>query len=43
MVASIEREIPKIYEVVKKNDLENELKVMWNGEVFDTQKKIGCL
>jgi len=35
-----DREITEVYEIVKRNDPENELKVMWNGEAFDIQKKI---
>lgn len=35
-----EREIPEVYEIVKKSDSEGELRVMWNGEAFDIQKKI---
>ena len=35
-----DREIPQIYKIVKRNDPENELKTMWNGEAFDIQKKI---
>ena len=33
------RELPEVYEVVKKHDEKNELKVIWNGEAFDIQKK----
>jgi HAD superfamily hydrolase (TIGR01484 family) len=33
------REIPEVYAIVKKYDREKELKVMWNGEAFDIQKK----
>jgi len=40
MSVHAEREIPKVYEIVKKNDSEGDLKVMWNGEAFDVQKKI---
>ncbi|MDD2696937.1 MAG: HAD-IIB family hydrolase [Candidatus Pacebacteria bacterium] len=40
MSVHAEREIPEVYEIVKRNDPENELKVMWNGEAFDIQKKI---
>lgn len=32
-------EVKQIYEIVKKYDEEKELKVMWNGEAFDIQKK----
>jgi HAD superfamily hydrolase (TIGR01484 family) len=34
-----EKEIPEVYEIVKRNDPEDELKVMWNGEAFDIQEK----
>jgi HAD superfamily hydrolase (TIGR01484 family) len=34
-----EKEIPEVYEIVKRNDPENDLKVMWNGEAFDIQRK----
>ena len=40
MSVHADREIPGVYEIVKRNDPENELKVMWNGEAFDIQKKI---
>lgn len=33
-------EIPEVHEIVEKYDPENELKIMWNGEAFDIQKKI---
>ena len=33
------REIFEVYKIVEKNDPEKELKVMWNGEAFDIQKK----
>lgn len=32
-------EIKEIYDIVKKHDPEEELKVMWNGEAFDIQSK----
>ena len=35
-----ESEIPQVYDIVKKYDPEGELRVMWNGEAFDVQKKI---
>jgi len=35
-----DREIAEVYEIVKRNDPENELKTMWNGEAFDIQKKM---
>jgi HAD superfamily hydrolase (TIGR01484 family) len=31
-------EIPEIYDIVRRYDFDNELKVMWNGEAFDIQK-----
>lgn len=34
-----EREVMEVYDIVKKYDPEGELKVMWNGEAFDIQKK----
>ncbi len=40
MSVHADREIPEVYEIVRRNDPENELKVMWNGEAFDIQKKI---
>lgn len=35
-----DKEIPEVYQIVKKYDPEGELKIMWNGEAFDIQKKI---
>ncbi len=32
-------EFGEVYEIIKKEDPEKELKVMWNGEAFDIQKK----
>ena len=40
MSVHADREITEVYEIVKRNDPENELRVMWNGEAFDIQKKI---
>jgi len=34
-----DREIPEVYDIVKKYDIDGSLKVMWNGEAFDIQKK----
>lgn len=33
------RELKEVYEIVKARDKNNELKVLWNGEAFDIQKK----
>lgn len=32
-------EFKEVYEIVKREDTEGELRVMWNGEAFDIQKK----
>lgn len=40
MSVHADREIAEVYEIVERNDPENELRVMWNGEAFDIQKKI---
>jgi HAD superfamily hydrolase (TIGR01484 family) len=34
-----EKEFSEVYEIVKRNDPENDLRVMWNGEAFDIQRK----
>lgn len=39
LTAHADREIPEVYDIVKKYDIDNDLKVMWNGEAFDIQKK----
>lgn len=39
LTAHSPREIEEVYEIVKEEDPEGELKVMWNGEAFDIQKK----
>lgn len=33
-----EREVKEVYDIVRKYDPQEELKVMWNGEAFDIQK-----
>jgi len=33
------QEIPEVYEIVKRYDRDNELRVMWNGEAFDIQRR----
>lgn len=32
-------EFPEVYDIVKKHDQRSELRVMWNGEAFDIQRK----
>jgi HAD superfamily hydrolase (TIGR01484 family) len=32
------RELKEVYEIVRKEDYDHELKVMWNGEAFDIQR-----
>ena len=39
LTAHADREIPEVYEIVRKYDTDGDLKVMWNGEAFDIQKK----
>ena len=34
-----ENEIPEVYKIVEKHDPERDLRVMWNGEAFDIQRK----
>ncbi len=34
-----EREVKEVYDIVRKYDPQEELKVMWNGEAFDIQRK----
>lgn len=34
-----DEEIKEVYDIVKKYDKRNELKIMWNGEAFDIQRK----
>lgn len=34
-----DHEIKEVYDIVKKNDPEQSLRVMWNGEAFDIQRK----
>jgi len=39
ITAHSDKEIKSVYNIVKKIDKEKELKVMWNGEAFDIQRK----